>query len=834
MSSEGLTCSEDSKSIDPTDALQTKDDQVSVAQIKLDELNDILKEYPEDESSVEEVAPSEDASDDAGQASPNADVESLIEISHDVQSTVSTSDSPQIVKEPQKQLESLENSDASDHSDGIVTLFSLPNGYSFDITNPNDCKELVKFCEGLLKRTNEMVEKTEKSERDVSEKDARIGKMNGVIKDLQDKNTGLNTKLQELVQQLSKSRDTLKAHDTSARAAINKLQSESDNQIKSLKAKCAALQKEKEASVMNYARREKEVIDAKRQAEAAEKKCKEAVKEKDRVITQMKSMRMDVGKLKTALDKQEAASTQFQKDAEKWKEESNSHVIKVKWAQNKLKSETDAHIETKEKLAKAVSEIKRAKEETEQIRINCQSMIKTYQESEEMRSNSLDSQLKEKEMLLNQQEAKSGELEGIHKQQSDEMKKLKQQYKDILEENVSIKTKVECLEKERDRHEDTIKGYTEVLNRQKKEAITTSEKLLELDQMKSSQEEKILEVAKMKELVEEQKRTCENMRIKEEAWKEKQQELLEFTQKVSTKNAELTSSNEILTSKLENLTTDFNNNRSKQNALENEVETLKLQLNTTKQSSTDNASELQKRVADKEMSINLLTTQLDEFKDEIRTLKRKHTANVKDLTRQLQQARKKLEPYESATFRSNSGPATEDGSMGSRASSDTSIDCIGKSNHVNNSSHNSAAESGTYSNGTDVPETVVSSTGEISTQTLIERIVRLQRIHAKKNEKIDFLHDHIQQLVDELQKKHKIIQQYILREESGLLMPARAVAHVTSGDRPGQKMSKHLTEEVNKKMQSVLEDTLLRNITLKESLDALGSEIARLSACSKS
>lgn len=56
------------------------------------------------------------------------------------------------------------------------------------------------------------------------------------------------------------------------------------------------------------------------------------------------------------------------------------------------------------------------------------------------------------------QEVKSDELEGIHKQQSEEMKKLKQQYKDILEENISIKTNAECLEKERNKLEQAIKG----------------------------------------------------------------------------------------------------------------------------------------------------------------------------------------------------------------------------------------------------------------------------------------------------------------------------------------------------------------------------------------
>lgn len=155
---------------------------------------------------------------------------------------------------------------------------------------------------------------------------------------------------------------------------------------------------------------------------------------------------------------------------------------------------------------------------------------------------------------------------------------------------------------------------------------------------------------------------------------------------------------------------------------------------------------------------------------------------------------------------------------------------------------------------------MVTSSGEISKQALIERIVRLQRIHARKNEKIDFLNDHIGQLIDEVQRKNRfvfgtfdpeitlsrnqlyvpsnhyllesffflfrIIQHYILREESGMLMPENALSQNTE---QSVKMSRHLSMEINRKMQSVLEDTLMKNIALKESIDSLGKEIARLS-----
>ena len=41
-------------------------------------------------------------------------------------------------------------------------------------------------------------------------------------------------------------------------------------------------------------------------------------------------------------------------------------------------------------------------------------------------------------------------------------------------------------------------------------------------------------------------------------------------------------------------------------------------------------------------------------------------------------------------------------------------------------------------------------------------------------------------------------------------------------------MTLELSLEINRKLQSVLEDTILKNITLKENIDTLGLEIDRI------
>jgi len=58
---------------------------------------------------------------------------------------------------------------------------------------------------------------------------------------------------------------------------------------------------------------------------------------------------------------------------------------------------------------------------------------------------------------------------------------------------------------------------------------------------------------------------------------------------------------------------------------------------------------------------------------------------------------------------------------------------------------------------------------EPSKQVLIDRIIKLQKINVKRAEKLDFLEEHTQTLVEELQKKTKIIQNYVLHQNFGAL-----------------------------------------------------------------
>ena len=165
-------------------------------------------------------------------------------------------------------------------------------------------------------------------------------------------------------------------------------------------------------------------------------------------------------------------------------------------------------------------------------------------------------------------------------------------------------------------------------------------------------------------------------------------------------------------------------------------------------------------------------------------------------------------------------------------------------------------------------EQVIVNIVDIDRQKLIDKLLKQQKLLVRRNEKIEFLNDHIQLLTQDLQNKRKIIQSYAMNEEgfmytsnqsdsikqqlgnktrsnSSSLMATlynRATTATGSGHQTTHKMLPNLFHEQSStmtletsldimgKLQAVLEDTLLKNLTLKENVDTLSREIERLSS----
>uniref|UniRef100_A0A1A8LXK5 Chromosome 10 open reading frame 118 n=2 Tax=Nothobranchius pienaari TaxID=704102 RepID=A0A1A8LXK5_9TELE len=637
----------------------------------------------------------------------------------------------------------------------------------------------------------------------------------------------LEGRAEELLKELKESREKLIHQEQTAKAALQQQLKETTYRIEQVNKKCDEARQEKETMVMKYVRGEKEALDLRRDKESLEKRLREALKEVDRQALRGNQLAQEKGRLQQLYDAKEGEVGRLAREGEKLKEEINSHLIKVKWAQNKLKSEADTHKETKDRLRETASKLAQAKEETEQIRKNCQDMIRTYQESEELRSNELDAKLRETKGELEKHKQEQTDQLEMHRVKARELEELKRSYKESMDELETLRTKLKCLEDERPRWEDELTKYREIINRQKAEIGRQRGELEEVTALQEQHQRDKQEIMSLQEEVDGLTSQIADLQRDILGSREREAELLGFTEKLSSKNALLQSESNALQSQLDQVTNSFTELQGRLEETSRQLDDKSWRLKQEEVLRQQEVQALQEERAALQTEVAKLKTRVEELRDELVTQKRKQAANIKDLTKQLTQARKRLEQVE------NGGCDRDASSMGSRSSSSGSLNTRhGGSSSVEERSPESQS-------GPSVM--VVDSFPEVDKAVLVERIVRLQKALARKQEKIEFMEDHIKQLVEEIRKKTKIIQSYVLREESGALSSEASDINKAHLSRRGGIMASLYTShpadsgltldlslEINRKLQAVLEDTLLKNITLKENLQTLGSEIEKL------
>ena len=186
---------------------------------------------------------------------------------------------------------------------------------------------------------------------------------------------------------------------------------------------------------------------------------------------------------------------------------------------------------------------------------------------------------------------------------------------------------------------------------------------------------------------------------------------------------------------------------------------------------------------------------MDDTLDENNSIKKKNAANIKDLTRQLQQMQKKLDQTQTLT---PVAPPTNSSKLGLPAPlipipASTSSNSISQqtplSNHQTMTTHGGKSSRTSsisslndkdhfFSNSIDdsdnrslTAESINSSTRfnanqmlsgsneedvyvvDVDKQKIIEKICKLQKTLAKRNEKIEFLQEHVNQLTLDLKRK---------------------------------------------------------------------------------
>ncbi|XP_029210181.2 coiled-coil domain-containing protein 186-like isoform X2 [Acropora millepora] len=730
-------------------------------------------------------------------------------------------------------------------------------------TNLDAVVEELNSTKEDLRREKESYNELAK-ERDILSLNVSQLQVNGSeeTKELKKSRQQFEDELKKRTEELTECKEKLHAHDQAAKRAIAALQKEMELRIDQVTKMYDDMLKEKENLGIKLVQGEEEKKKTTRENELLVRKISENGREIEKFRQKLKSVQTDHNKLQASHEDKVKELVAATKESDRLSEELNSQAVKVKWAQNKLKTELEAHKETKTKLSQVTQKLKEAKEEGLQIRNDCQAMIKKYQESEEMRSNSLDNKLRAKEVELKRHEQEIADQDEVHKMKMQELEQFKEQWRNSQEELKVQKAKISSLEEKVTHYALKVAEHEKNALLSKKEHQNLKKELEEHLLFKEKYESEMEMVKHLKAVEMEQKRTISELEADILACHSKEAELLAFSEKMTAKNAQLQSEATGNSSKLDVILLDKLKLEEQYLAVETAKKKLEQEMKEKISELENEIKSLTIHLEEKSKAVSELTCSLEESLDELQVLKRKNTAHIRDLTRQLQQARKQVEKFES-----NGVETKENASEGSKSSSTNSLDKLGSSctSPISPSSVTSATDGGWVivdgsQSSTDRPsleapsgdsvqilpqsqkELAASNTElEPNKAMLVERICRLQKIHAKKNEKLEFMEEHVSALVDEIQKKSKIIQYYVVREQAGTLAPPRSDLHKAQVARHGgimasvysskavdPDMTLDLSLEINRKLQAVLEDTILKNITLKENLDTLGDEITRL------
>lgn len=602
-----------------------------------------------------------------------------------------------------------------------------------------------------------------------------------------------------------------------------------------------AANKDKESMVVKYATSEREVIVAKKQREAVEKKMKEMEKERENLLSKNKMLISERARICQTLDTKVQKNNWYQREIDRLKDDLNGRDIKIKWMQTKLKSEMEAHQECQGKLERALTKIMKHEEELKAIKEEAESIVQNAKHDENSRANVLDMQLKEeKARLIMERQANESRGSAFHKVMS-ELEELRHRHQALEEEATSLRARLSSREMEQEEMEKLFASLRKEVTAARQEASDLSHQVsnsAHLQQQLTREKEQLEAVSQEVDQLQSTNNELESDLL---ACRNKEAELLAFTQKLSDKNVQIQSQLSALQSKTK--LTDIEHGELKEEVEELKTQKAKLKAELAKETQKYNANleSLSQQLAEKTDEAQKLNTKAMDLENEVHVLTRKHNNALKDITREMQKLRRRLDLQENGSSGGNES-ASGGVSSGMSSHSATPHDSLSQDSRA---SSNTSLNTLEYHNGTSLQtqdHLPPLNDPLVTQQLLVDRIIRLQKTAAKRAEKMEFLEEHNNQLIGELKKKSRIIHHYIMREEAGALANAASdsskaelmrhggiMASVYGSVPRDGTMTLELSLEINRKLQAVLEDTLLKNITLKENLNTLGDEIAKIS-----
>ncbi|XP_047542085.1 coiled-coil domain-containing protein 186 isoform X2 [Vanessa atalanta] len=547
-------------------------------------------------------------------------------------------------------------------------------------------------------------------------------------------------------------------------------------------------QREKDAAVMRYASTECAAIEAKRAAEAATKAERAAIAERELATAKLRTAREEKQRICQLYDDKCHELQNSEREVNKVREEFREIEGRLKWTQSKLRMEMDAckeSTERVEKLSQQVAELEAAKEAA------------TVNATDSIRAKQLESDLKESQATLIMCRHEKDDLDRrltVALQQLDTCKRERDEASGSL---ALANEQIESLKESNERLEEEAAELAAL--RARAALADTLEAQLQRETERAWAAEQALSTERARA------ETC----LRREA------AALEHAARLTAAHVHERARAAEHEAKAQALAADNTSLRETVQVLQEEAGKLRSALNDEMDRRNKENRVLARKVAELTEEAAEANKKLEYEQGENSVLKKKHASAIKELNRELNRALKRIELLE-AKLPQNDVNSTRTGSVSSLSSID--------------SPHDERVQNG----HTDVPDV------QPDQRLLVERIVSLQRAAAARSERCEFLQEHCAQLTRELRRKSRV-----LRAALPALPPAAlasraadqhkseiaqlgggAMAAVWGGDPGG--MTLELSLEMNKRLQAVLEDTLLKNITLKENIDTLGEEISRL------
>ncbi|XP_055913330.1 coiled-coil domain-containing protein 186 [Eupeodes corollae] len=569
--------------------------------------------------------------------------------------------------------------------------------------------------------------------------------------------------------------------------------------------------KEKESIVITFATKEKSLIDAKKQKDLVEKQLADSRKEVKNITTKFQALNEEKSRITYMLDEKCNDVKKYQKELEKQKADYNNLEMKFKWNSVKLAQETEAKLAAEKKLEEERNTPKPHEEQAKE-------KIKMEYEATAI-------------LLKHEIESKDKSIESLTKEQKQATEKINQLQENLdkkILENTNLNRELECLRQE---HVAVQGSYSEeMLNSAKLRGQL--EELQVLRTQNTLNEDKINtlneNLRQMEEKLVDSTQDMEQLQAKE-------QELLSINKEMSEMIVRLQNAVCLHTSRVKGIEAENEILKKEKLDFDTKYQEIESQLKGEIQQKNEDRLLLTKHLSEKTKMYESVKVKLENVQGDLDATKKKHSQVVKELQREIQKFKRISE--ENST--SPKSPSSTSPSLCRNCQlKSTSQEQLGSSNSRGSNNSRSDSESEAQSNTSTMNRDVQGP----SKQHLVERILRLQQASARQTEKIDFLENHTLSLVAELQKKSKVVQYYMMRDQAGALTSSKSdqnktelakyggvMSAIYSGIKgPNQSMTLELSLEINKKLQAVLEDTLLKNITLKENLDVLGLEVDKL------